>query len=362
MRVSKFKSLIENIKLNDAKNSNMDIFTFHNYIQTIKKSLYSKKIIRTQKPLEIFIELVNNCNLNCIYCYKAQLGIKDDSFMSMDIIKQIVKYLGFNPSSVVCLEGGEPLLHPNFIDIFYELKASKIPVDILTNGTLFDYNIVEKIASVYKTEYDSIQISLDGIGCFNDYNRGGDVNKILDSIKMLNEFGIKPSINCVVTNRNYKGIIDLIKYLQENYKLSSFSLNSPIGKSLTKYILDDDKSEMLFKEIESIKEEISFDIFGTPIKSEKECENSCSHCDDTHMRCTAMRSKMCISTNGNVYPCVFLESKINPIGNLFLETLEDIWNSKVSNDYVKTQIEKSLKCSNCSFGKYCYQKCAGELI
>lgn len=362
MKASKFKILIEDKKVGNSEVLTRDTFTYHDYILNIKNRVYSKEIVRTQKPLEIFLELTNKCNLNCVYCYKKVNGADDSTNMSLEMVTIVIDYLNTQPSTIVCLEGGEPLLHPHFIEIFYKLKESKIPVDILTNGLLFDFEMVKQVASVYNSEYDSIQISLDGIGELNKSNRGGDVNKILSGINILNEFKIKPRINCVVTNQNYQGIVDMIQYLDKNYKISSLSLNSPIGQSVKHYVLDDVRAKNLYDEIENVKGKFNLKILGTPIKSEKDCDQNHGSSSCTHIRCTAMRSKLCISTNGDVYPCVFLEKRIRPLGNLVKEGFEEIWNSKKANDYVSTMIEKTSKCSSCKVGKYCPQTCAGELI
>ncbi len=355
MKASKFKSIVNAYDNGESFNN---YTSFNTYIDNLKKIAYTLETERLSFPTEIFIELTDKCNLDCVYCYKKSTQQKKDDTLNITDIKQIAKNIGYSPSTLVILEGGEPLLHPEFIEIFAELKKYYIPVDIITNGVYLDAELISKISKTFDKDYDDFQISLDGINGFNALNRGISSEKVLQGIERLNHFGIKPRINCVVTNRNYLGIIEFISYLNHNYEINALSLNTPIGNKHTGLILEDEIAEKLYKDIMSLRNNLKFSIFANVINIEKDCIEK-NIIETPHMRCTAMRSKICISSCGDIYPCVFMENKIKPLGNIRKHTLQEIWTSSRSEIFVEELVKKSQKCINCENSKYCAQVCAG---
>ncbi|EMT38016.1 radical SAM additional 4Fe4S-binding SPASM domain-containing protein [Thermoanaerobacter thermohydrosulfuricus] len=364
MKVSDFKkwinSYVQNKKNTEHDNSKISFFE---YLEYIKKFVYSRKIDRLQFPLEIYIELTNRCNLDCIYCYKKVIGSRNDDILPEKAIDIIVENLGSNPAVLVILEGGEPLLHPRFIEIFYKFKEYSVAVDILTNGTLFTPEIVHDLAKIFSQKYDSVQISLDGLGDYNKVNRGIYGNLVLDNIKLLNDAGIIPRINCIVTKFNYLGTIDFIFYLEQNYKISSLSFNIPMGHSFQDLILADSEAIELYEKIIKIQDKLHFNIFGTIINIEPDCYNCPpvrNESKDLFMRCTALRAKICIAANGDVYPCVFMENRIPPLGNILRDSLQEIWESSYSIKFVQSLIQKNGRCLSCVNSQYCTQICWGR--
>lgn len=234
-------------------------------------------------------------------------------------------------------------------------------MDIITNGTCIDSQVVSKLQRAFSKDYDDIQISLDGQDTYNLVNRGIGSDVIFNGIKLLNDAGIIPRINCVVTKDNHLGILDFIKYINNNFMISSLSFNTPIGCCFQNLILDDNIAEELYRNIMNLRDDLSFSIFGTTINSEPDCDNY-SYSDTTYMRCTAMRSKVCIAANGDVYPCVFMEKKIPPLGNILHDDLQEIWKSEKSEMFVQSLIQQNEKCCNCINSRYCPQKCAGRKI
>lgn len=361
MDISKYKenNLFLNFNKSEDKNRNLKFFV--DYFDCIKNKVYKNEITRLQFPLEIMIEITNSCNLSCKYCYKSELKYKDGDFINIDIIKAIANSIGIHGDTIVYLEGGEPFLHPQINEIMEVLKSYNIPVDILSNGTIMPDEFLEKFKDGFLNRIDDIQISLDGINDFNKSNRGIKSEEILKNIKKLNRYGINPRINCIVTKYNYKGIIELLKVLNSECNISIISFNTPIGKSNKELVLDDINAVKLFKDIKELSTKINFPIQGSVINLEYSCLEKQVR-NEVHFRCTAMRSKMCISTNGDVYPCVFLENRMKPLGNINEKNISEIWNSEESSQYVSKIIKKNLKCINCNNSQLCTQYCAGMMI
>lgn len=96
--------------------------------------------LRKRKALELCIPLVRHCNLNCRGC-SAFSPISEPYFYTLENIKKdlghISKIVG-HKADCLYLNGGEPLLHPDLIEIIrYCRKCFPFGlIKIFTNGTL----------------------------------------------------------------------------------------------------------------------------------------------------------------------------------------------------------------------------------
>lgn len=88
--------------------------------------------------MHIYYELTSRCNLNCEYCYNDS-GIHRTEEMDLHEVQKIVDTLivGYGLKSIT-LSGGEPLLHPDFLDIVEFLVSRNVKVFLITNGTLLN--------------------------------------------------------------------------------------------------------------------------------------------------------------------------------------------------------------------------------
>lgn len=81
--------------------------------------------------LSLRINITRACNLDCEYCY---IGRTNEFLDKAFIVEQVERY---RPERVT-LTGGEPLLHPQVLDILQYLIQKRIHVNMVTNGTLLN--------------------------------------------------------------------------------------------------------------------------------------------------------------------------------------------------------------------------------
>lgn len=83
---------------------------------------------------KIYVEITNNCNLNCSFCNgnkRDKLFINIESFNNLlDKLEGYTKYLYFHVM-------GEPLLHPKINELI-DLASKRYFVNITSNGYLID--------------------------------------------------------------------------------------------------------------------------------------------------------------------------------------------------------------------------------
>lgn len=113
-----------------------------------KSDLFSKNEIDLMKPEfpeSIDLKITNCCNNNCEFCYanSSKLGKHGDKLFIKNIISQM------QPYTEVAIGGGNPLEHPDLIEILEYAKERKV----ICNLTLKDIDVInhtEFINSLYQ--------------------------------------------------------------------------------------------------------------------------------------------------------------------------------------------------------------------
>ena len=148
------------------------------------------------------IAVTMKCNLRCFYCHReGQASDKELSELSVSEIAEIARAFYDLGIKKVKITGGEPLLRKDICDIISSMPPFQ-EISITTNGTL----LAEKAEELKESGLSRVNVSLDSLRP-ETYRRitGGDVEKVVDGIKMACEAGLTPvKVNMVVM----KGIND----------------------------------------------------------------------------------------------------------------------------------------------------------
>ena len=131
------------------------------------------------------------------------------------------------PESSIIFSGGEPLLHPNFIEACNIVRKLIGHVSLSTNGIL----IPQYIHTFQKN--DGIQVSVDGDERAHDFIRSkGSYEKAVRALRLLDEYGIRHSISFTICETNkhcIDHIIDLC--IETGARTLNFNIYQPIRKS-----------------------------------------------------------------------------------------------------------------------------------
>lgn len=171
---------------------------------------------RSGSPEAITLFLTHGCNLHCKMCgqwgregvSKRQGAQYTQTELTLKELKFIIDDIStFKPN--ITLFGGEPLLHPDCIEIIKYTKQKGMHCLMITNGFLLE-GLAERIVD---SGLDELNISLDGSAQLHDQIRGmpGLFDKIMEGLKQINYFKSqknkkRPLINlqCTITQYNYK--------------------------------------------------------------------------------------------------------------------------------------------------------------
>ncbi len=108
-----------------------------------------------RKPIAAHLYVTDRCNLDCFYCTEFDNSVPHPEFE--DIKKWIgkIKELG---CVRIGLQGGEPLMHPDIIEIVRFCKSLDLKTSIATNGFKITKEIIQGLEDA---NLDSIHVSVD---------------------------------------------------------------------------------------------------------------------------------------------------------------------------------------------------------
>jgi MoaA/NifB/PqqE/SkfB family radical SAM enzyme len=130
----------------------------------------------------VYLEPTNRCNLNCVTCIR---NCWDEPLgeMSPATFARIVESLrAFSPPPDVFFGGlGEPLAHPNILDMVSEIKALGSSVELITNGTLLTKSLSTQLIAA---GLDMLWVSLDGATpeSYRDVRLGAALPEVLANL------------------------------------------------------------------------------------------------------------------------------------------------------------------------------------
>lgn len=309
-------------------------------------------------PINGILELTPVCNMNCDMCYvrlSNQEMKEKGPIRSLEDWLHIAEQLSQAGTLFLLLTGGEPLLYPQFKELYLALKHMGMILTVNTNGTLINEEWAEFFAQ-HKPR--RINITLYGTSA-EEYltlchNKDG-YEKTLRAIALLTERGVDVKINGSLTNYNKKNGVQILKTANQ--------LKVPCKIDTYMYPAKRERQSEFQKSVRMSAAEaarIRVDLMKARRTEEKFREyiqeylgrmNSGISVADTHMQCQAGKCSFMINWQGNVSFCVFMSDYSV---SAFEKDFQYAWKSIT--DYVK-KVRMPLACTECGYREVC-QVCA----
>ncbi len=100
-------------------------------------------------PYEIYVQLSRRCNLHCTMC-GWEIWRDNSGFMDTPVFERVIaeaKACGIKPMHILAGQG-EPFLHPQIFEMLERAVAEGFDVGIVTNGTPFTPERIERLAGI----------------------------------------------------------------------------------------------------------------------------------------------------------------------------------------------------------------------
>ncbi len=191
-------------------------------------------------PTEVHLTVTRRCNVACKGCYTDSTGKGTD--LPTDYWKDVIDRLADMGVFHMAMGGGESTLRPDLFELAAHARSRGMVPNLTTNG----FGMTPEMARACRV-FGQINVSVDGIGPVYAAVRGFDGFGQADhGIRLLQEAGNNPGINCVVARTNVEHLRDVVDYAEER-KLSEveFLRFKPTGRGSQTYDLLHVASERL---------------------------------------------------------------------------------------------------------------------
>ena len=257
--------------------------------------------IDLKSPLLLVLEVTNECNLNCKYCYTKKRGEKSIFSIPFEILRDILLEAKELEIFDINIAGGEPFLYPSILEVIELIKKLGFGLSMVTNATLITPEIAQRLKELDVIQY--IQVSFDGHNEKIHNITRCDFARAFNGFKMLVEFAdsieMAPSVGIVINKYNFRFLLDIINYFSfytrrfhlMNVMLSpEFSLSFEEKKMLENEIIPKLHDLAVEKEliISGIRTNKSFNEFLL---------------QNIHIDCLAGFTMLVISSSLQFYPC-----------------------------------------------------------
>ena len=329
-----------------------------------EKYLYDSAILN-RIPISGTLELTPLCNMNCDMCY---IRLSKDEQERRGNLLSGKEWISFAKNAVnngtlfILLTGGEPLLHPDFKEIYVEIKKMGVHITINTNGTLINDEIIELFE-----KYPPRRINITLYGKNDDtylklckYPQG--YSKVIKAIRLLKEKNIQVKLNCTISKLNYNDFNDILNFAD--------SLNLPI--EIPYYLFPKNRNHHKDNDFKLTAKEAAKLRFDTLLyyynydceKVKKEINKTLNYIDNYSFNeknempkgfwCASRFNSFWINWKGYVTSCGMIE---NPGLDILKMDFKHLWERLVK---LTGEVELSKECFACKYHKLC-NSCAAAM-
>lgn len=271
----------------------------------------------SMNPTRVEVELTEQCNLKCKFCYNSQNPLISDKIF--DIIERMHE----QGVMEVILTGGEPISHPQFEAILDKCCEYFDKVMVQTNGTLIDAEMVRvfKNKGVY-----GVNVSLHGDRALHEKLTlvEGSYEQAYNALNQLASNGVNTASNFVLTTENISDFPNTIRKLHDmgvnGMTLTRFTPTG-IGADNAYLSITTDQLIEVLEQADLFLEECSNGNFYVLLA------NSVPYCAlPKHLKhyseyCHFGASRFYIDINGNVLMCGMSRLQV---GNILNETFAEM--------------------------------------
>jgi len=163
---------------------------------------------------ELWFHVTDECNARCGHCLFADHLGSTKSLSAEHAARTVRQALPLG-LRLVCFTGGEPLVHPGFIDMISSVvRNDELRIAVLTNGT-FIPDVIDSLKDL-PTDRLHFQVSIDGPESVNDRVRGrGAFADAVEGLKLLAAAHIPAALSMTVHAENVSHMVDAVDLAHE---------------------------------------------------------------------------------------------------------------------------------------------------
>ncbi|MEU8198376.1 StsB family radical SAM/SPASM domain sactipeptide maturase [Microbispora amethystogenes] len=264
---------------------------------------------------QVYYAITDGCNLRCPYCYASSekcLPGELTTAESLDLVSQVAAF----GASTMIFTGGEPMLRKDLFQIVEHANESGLTSNIITNATM-----IRKPAQAkrFAELFGMVTVSVDGgTAETHDRTRGaGSFARTYRALQLLNEAGVVPRINHIVTSDNVDELEDFAKFA-DGIEVHSIRLmyHNDLGRG------ESDEYDFGWDDHMRIQRLTwTSPAAGKLLPDGPRPVTPCS----VKANCGMGGNEIYINSLGDVYPCKLVTGRAHHAGNVRLQSLAEIF-------------------------------------
>ncbi|WP_447982594.1 radical SAM protein [Achromobacter kerstersii] len=160
-------------------------------LNVLLEELLAEEAAWSIAPRQVSIALTNVCDLHCAYCYAP----KHKASLRTEQVLGWLKELDTEGCLGVGFGGGEPTLHPEFVDVCTRAaQETQLAITFTTHG----HRLTPQMIGQLRGSVHFVRISVDGVDRTYEEQRGKPFASLLRAIELiatLSPFGINLVVN-----------------------------------------------------------------------------------------------------------------------------------------------------------------------
>jgi len=299
-------------------------------------------------PVRIRMELTNECNLRCVFCYESYFSVKKEHLSMHEFVKLSpflakAKFFTFFTKS-------EPLMAKNLFPALEHCKDMGAVSYFSTNAIPLTEAMSERLVDLGLT---FMQVSINVFGKeYAKVYRGGTIERLEENLRVLNEVkhrknSDKPHLRLSFcsTKTSVVNLMEAVRFAKR-FEFSQGVQVTPVFAVGLDQVNETYESDPAYFDQYYDRARILADELKVPfwIIANPQSKNENVYCYDPW-------ESINIEPNGQVYPC---SVSTQVMGNINEQSIEEIWNSPRYQDFRsrvnipgENQNEDCKNCINC---------------
>lgn len=286
-------------------------------------------------PFTVCMWLTDYCNLDCAYCYaKPFSGGAMDPKRAQELVDEFVRMGVFD----LTLAGGEPTLHPAWLEIVRRSVQGGIRVGLLSNGVSISDAEIEELERTTNRKNFILQISIDSPeAAINDVSRGKTA-KVLNTIERLKHSSIELQLATVVNKENIETAHTIIDRYYPDIKRFHFLNIQRTASALAhpELLLGEEETLAFWMRLNDHKDNFPEDLFLPSLRVQMRALGQASVDTDASLHaeaswnvnsCSAGWTHVNVTARLDVLGCDIAKEH-SWMGNCLNHSFEEVWHSE----------------------------------
>src|SRR3989344_105683 len=318
---------------------------------------------RISFPKRLILDLSNECQIKCFYCY---MGFdKIPKFMPTDFAIDMIDKSSELGTFEIRFSGGEPLLHRDLDKIAKHAKSLGLFVSITTNGG-YELDKLKKVENYI----DKFHISTHGIIQIDNSPNIKFYELAKEKMRYLRDKNKSFRINSILPKVDGSYLEKLVELADEVSSDINFFIYRPFGRNSDLKEVRDlapnlDEWLNYLKKLEKLKKnfpKVNITTNNYDVLQKKGIERFRLLMDFNN--CPTSEEFFTITPNGDIYSCGFMyyhDSEKFKIGNAKIDNLWDLWSNDSKWGIFRESDDFSV-CLSCHHfqRQVCYGSCVAE--